>query len=245
MKWLQFLQRQLRPSVGADVAYTEKRDTWRVFHEVRLDARRASGEKFEVHTANFGPGGIGVESSQPVKKSEVITLNLEAPGLSATTAARAVWVSRRRSNGVHDVGLSFVDGPNGRPRDFVQMLLEDCRLSIENPQERRRAPRVRVEQMGAELALQTGETLRTRVMDLSVGGAQLLSTRKLPKGTRFTMRIELERNVEALIFLARVVREGSVGELQTVPLSVQFVEVSDAQRSRLAKYVANLFQTED
>lgn len=242
MKWLRFLQRQLKPAVSAKVAYTEKRDTWRVFHEVPLEVLRAQGEKVEVQSANFGPGGMGVETSKPFKKGDEVTLIFEMPGVAARVKGRCVWVSRKKS-GAHSVGFHFIDGPDGRARDFLRALLEDCRLSIQNPQERRRAPRVRVDMMSAELVL-SGDTVRARVIDLSVGGAQVLCTRPLMRGTRFTMRIDLGNEVEALIFMARIVRQGATGELQTVPLSVQFLEVSEAQRLRIANFIAGLLQSD-
>lgn len=240
MKWLRALQQAFRPASDSSSAYTEKRDTWRVFHEVRLEGVRASGERVELISTNFGPGGMGVESTKPVKKNDTLKLVLELPGVQAEASARAVWVNRTSSGGAYEVGLKFASGS----REFVQTLLDDCRLSIQNPKERRRLPRVRVDSMGAEVGLPTGQVIRARVQDLSVGGALLLSTVNLEKGTRFTVRVNLGEQVEALIFQARVVRIGPPGELRTIPLSVQFLEISDSQRNVLASYVGRLLQSD-
>lgn len=246
MNWAELLDR-LRGNAGLsdrDLAATEKRKSWRVFHKIPLKAYGPREVPLELVATNFGPTGMRAETSQRLKKDDELRVEVERPGLPPDHfRVRVVWCRRRKDDGQHEVGVRFVDDAANNKLSAARFLLEECNLSIQNPREQRKAPRVQASRMAAVIATDDGEVSQAQVVDLSIGGVQLLSARRVPRGANLDLKITLAADLPALLCKGIVVRSSAEGLLRTSDLAVAFTEVPPDHKERLVSFLARLLRS--
>jgi len=251
MKWAELLDR-LRGTTGLtdkQVASIEKRHNWRVFRKIKLEAARTGSEPIDLVATNFGPGGMRAETSHKLKKDDTLSIRL-APGAGRLVVGderfqvKVVWVRRRKSDGMNEVGLVFNAQEADNRLSAARFLLEQCNVSIQNPKEKRTAPRVQAERMTAAFAGDDGEVVSAQVVDLAVGGVQLLSPRMVPRGAALDLRISLAPDLPPLLCKGIVLRSSKEGQLRTVELGVAFTEVPSDHKDRLISFLGRLLRGE-
>lgn len=250
MNWAELLER-LKGAKGLtdkQVAAMEKRHNWRVFRKIKLKASRPTGETLDLVATNFGPGGMRAETEGRLKKDDRLSIQFTVgPAGSIITSeeyfnVKVVWVRRRKSDSVHEVGLAFSAEDADHRLSAARFLLEECNVSIQNPREKRTAPRVAAERMSAVFATPDGEISTAQVVDLAVGGVQLLSPRAVSRGTELDLRITMAPDLPPLVCKGTVLRASREGQLRTVELGVAFTEVPPDHKDRLVSFLSRLLR---
>ncbi len=187
------------------------------------------------------------ESEQKVKKNDELSVRM-APDSAARFAmaeafkVRVAWVRHRKSDGLHEMGLAFAGQDADNRLSAARFLLEECKVSIHNPREKRTAPRVRAEQMVVMFATDDGQIEQGRVMDLAVGGLQFVSPRMVARGASLDLKIRMAPDLPPLLCKGTVVRSGLEGQLRTVEVAVAFTEVPADHKERLVSFLARLLR---
>jgi len=224
-----------------NVAAVEKRNAWRVFHKVKLKGERGK-ELFELVATNFGPGGMRIETATRLKKNDEIKVQVPRVTVADDTfSVRVVWC-RKRTDAVHEAGVVFAGSEAENRMSAARFLLEECKLSIQNPQEKRKAPRVAAERMSAVFATPDGEVTQAQVIDLGVGGVQLLSPRRVVRGTDIDLKVTLARDLQPILCKGTVVRSTAEGQLKTSQLAVAFTDVPNDHKERLVGFLSRLLR---
>lgn len=243
MGWSSFLGRLMQATglTARQVASMEKRRVFRVRRHISLQGVRANGEPITLVAVNFGAWGMQVESPLRLRRDEAITLHRarqpeerDAPRGGAPLG-RVVWVRRRKSGGIHDVGLVFVTDTDAQRRDAAAFLVNDCRVGVADPREHRRAPRVPTEMRGSIMTpdCRTSEVV---VQDIAVGGALAVSPRSVERNVDIDMKVVVSEGTAPLSFHGTVVR--SIRRGRGYELGVAFTAVSAAHRDALVAYLS-------
>src|SRR5438552_3583839 len=74
MKWLIDKIKSIGPAPDTQLSASEKRATWRIARKVGLFAIPKGGANINVTTVDIGPGGIQLQTPQPFRKGEELTL---------------------------------------------------------------------------------------------------------------------------------------------------------------------------
>lgn len=252
MGWLDVIERFRRtPShVPSDkeVAAHEKRKAWRISRQVSMLGFRADGAKMEVLGTNFSPGGMRIETAQRLKKDEEIRLRVVRPRENQPRSLEdeddqvrvsVRWCRGHRSLPNFESGVMFVGTDAATHRKIARFLLEDCKLGMYNPREKRKTPRTPVEHLKAVFSTSDGTMTDALVLDLAVGGVLLLSSRPLEGQESLVLKIFLSPDRPALDCKGTVVRVTRGPRPQTFEMGVMFTEVARDHTERLVSVLAS------
>lgn len=257
MGWLDIIERfKGAPAQGpADQEITshEKRKAWRISRQVAMVGFRADGSKFEVLGTNFSPGGMRIETAARLKKDEEIRLRVTRPRVNQPRSLEdeddqvlvsVRWCRGHRSLPNFESGVMFVGSDAQTRRKIARFLLEDCRLGMYDPRERRKVPRTPVEGMKAVFSTEDGTVSDARVLDLAVGGVLLESLRSLEVREPLALKIFLAPDLPTLDCRGTVVRATRVVQSRTFEIGVMFTDVPRDHNQRLVGVLANLLRGE-
>jgi hypothetical protein len=248
MQWGKIVE-QFMSAAGLNerqMAGIEKRRSLRIDSGFGIVGHRSDGENIPFMVRNCGLSGLRVESPHRLRKGEVLILSL--PGRlddrESPTAprARVVWSRKQRNLLGHDVGLTFVIENPDHSRRVAHFLIDDCRIGIGNPTEKRRAPRVPTE-VAVVFTTREGEMVDALARDLAVGGVLALTDRPIERHLDVAVRVTLPDGSGDLAFSGRVVRcverrrhEWEVG--------VVFTRVPDGHKERLVTCLSRLLHAD-
>jgi hypothetical protein len=240
----------LRSGDNKNVATVERRRAWRVIRRVGLVGFRDNGDKLDLMGIDFSPGGMRIESPKKLKKGEMLRLtvaklrsgddrrvSLEAA--EDVLLAQVVWCAPRRDLTL-ECGLQFmVDDVKQRPI-IARFLLDDCKVGISNPKEKRKVPRMPTEMKGL-VALSDGSTVDVRVLDLGLGGALINAPRDIAKNTILDLKIFLGGDGSTLQCKGAVVRSmaaGATSKVRTYDMGIYFTDVPADHKERLVGFLS-------
>jgi len=96
--------------------------------ELRMES---AGGAAEVHTHDISQGGLAVRSSVPVETGALLEVRIPYVQPAFQARARVAWC-RRRPEGGHEVGVTFLDAEDAFLARMVEQVcyIEDYRKSV-------------------------------------------------------------------------------------------------------------------
>lgn len=249
MGWTDIIER-FKYVVGlseAQVAAEERRRMQRVSRQIGLIGVRDQPVQVVLTALDIGPRGLRVEGDRRLKNGERLYLYKTAPdgnrrnmvwkrvldfGKDLTApCATVVWVRASRERTSFQAGLTFDTRTKAQRESVARFLLEECKVSVGEGRENRKAPR-----LAAELPVVVGTasdgTFDGLVRDIAVGGALISVGAPLPRNTSVSASITLASKDAPLMCQGVVVR-CLKREADTWELGVAFTSVASDHRDRL------------
>lgn len=225
----------------------EKRKTWREKGKVEVLGFRADGEELDLVVIEFSAGGIRLQSPFPLKKGEELTLRLSRGKHQAFSLdekqqqdprVRVMWSQRRGVGSTYHCGAMFVMDDPAQRKAVARFLIEDCKVTIRNPEEKRKTTRVSLHAK-AVFSSPDGSMTAAEVLNISLGGASLKANRSLQVSTRVHLKVKLsdKRDFECN---GVIVRCQEVGQHRIYKLAVKFEEPPEEQQKILLAGLAEL-----
>lgn len=191
------------------------------------------GEKTEARlfSLDISLGGIRLLWNKPLKIGEKYDLSVALGEVGTWINVKGEVIWQNAHDGNHEIGMKFVEIDENQAnllKNYLETITQSLKVSVTRPsispeKEKRRHPRV------ARLLLAiirtdeiVGQPSSGLIVDISLGGARLVTSREFPVDSTVTVAIEVEEK-KVIHLKGRIVWSNHVEALKKFQHGIEFV----------------------